>query len=152
MTHNLLLTISLVLFKRLKLELGQDLVSFATADASQIPPLESFKGDCEPVFLAYGGGEMVGKMVGCNAPIIERTIKDLAQIEKDVLDGKVKREKTASGGGAAGASPEESATTNESAPAEEESANTNEPHEISKIVTCLIIKPDIMKEVRSFSF
>ena len=126
--------------------MGQDLVSFATADASQIPPLESFKGDCEPVFLAYGGGEMVGKMVGCNAPIIERTIKDLAQIEKDVLDGKVKREKTAAGG-ATGASPEEGATTNESAAAEEESANTNEPHEISKIVTCLIIKPDIMKEV-----
>jgi len=123
--------------------LGQDLVSFATADASQIPPLESYKGDCEPVFLAYGGGDMVGKMVGCNAPIIERTIKDLAQIEKDVLEGKVKREKTASGG----ASPEEGATTNESAAAEEESANTNEPHEISKIVTCLIIKPDIMKEV-----
>ena len=120
------------------------MVSFATADASQIPPLESYKGDCEPVFLAYGGGEMVGKMVGCNAPIIERTIKDLAQIEKDVLEGKVKREKTASGG-ATGASPEEGATTN--AAAEEESANTNEPHEISKIVTCLIIKPDIMKEV-----
>ena len=85
-------------------------------------------------------------MVGCNAPIIERTIKDLAQIEKDVLEGKVKREKTAAGG-ATGAGPEEGATTNESAAAEEESANTNEPHEISKIVTCLIIKPDIMKEV-----
>ena len=70
------------------------MVSFATADASQIPPLESFKGDCEPVFLAYGGGEMVGKMVGCNAPIIERTIKDLAQIEKDVLDGKKRMQLT----------------------------------------------------------
>jgi len=132
-----------VLFKRLKMELGQDLVSFATADASQIPPLESYKGDCEPVFLAYGGGEIVGKMVGCNAPVIERTITTLAQFERDVLDGKVKRVKAASGGATG---PEEGATTNESAAAEEQSANTNEPHEISKIVTCLIIKPDIMKE------
>ena len=128
------------------MELGQDLVSFATADASQIPPLESYKGDCEPVFLAYGGGEIVGKMVGCNAPVIERTITTLAQFERDVLDGKVKRVKTASGGATG---PEEGATTNESAAAEEQSANTNEPHEISKIVTCLIIKPDIMKEVKA---
>ena len=151
MTHNVIF--SLVLFKRLKLELGQDLVSFATADASQIPPLESYQGDCEPVFLAYGDGEMVGKMVGCNAPIIERTIKQLAQIEQDVMDGKIKREKSASGGASAeGASPEEGAeATAENATAEEESANTNEPHEISKIVTCLIIKPDIMKEVRNSS-
>ena len=128
------------------MELGQDLIQFATADACQIPPLESYQGNCEPVFLAYGGGEMVGKMVGCNAPIIERTIKDLAQIEQDVLDGKVKREKNAGGEKA-----QEGATANESAPAEEESAVTNEPHEINKIVTCLIIKPDILKEVRKDS-
>jgi len=131
-----------VLFKRLKVELGQDLVSFATADASQIPPLESYQGDCEPVFLAYGGGEMVGKMVGCNAPIIERTIKELAQFEQDILDGKVQRTKNNSGITNA----TEDTTANESAPAEEQNANTDEPHEISKIVTCLIIKPDILKE------
>ena len=136
-------SIFLVLFKRLKVELGQDLVSFATADASQIPPLESYQGDCEPVFLAYGGGEMVGKMVGCNAPIIERTIKELAQFEQDILDGKVQRTKNNLGITNA----TEDTTANESAPAEEQNANTDEPHEISKIVTCLIIKPDILKEV-----
>lgn len=133
-----------VLFKRLKMELGQDFVSFATADAVQIPPLESYQADCEPVFLAYGGGDLVGKMVGCNAPLIERTIKELAQIEKDVMSGNMKRQKN--DGASVTATPEEGAESNESAPTEEESANTNEPHEISKIVTCLIIKPDIMKE------
>ena len=45
-----------VLFKRLKVELGQGNVSFATADTERIPQLDSYKGDCEPIFLFYGAG------------------------------------------------------------------------------------------------
>jgi len=127
-----------VLFKRLKMELGN--CSFATADSSLIEPLAAYKGDCEPVFLAFGGGQEVGKMVGCNAPIIERTIKELAQIEEDVMAGKIKRQPKSD------SSPQEGAEADTAETAPEEESTNQDPHEIPKIVTCLIIKPDILKE------
>ena len=113
------------------MELGN--CSFATADSSLIEPLAAYKGDCEPVFLAFGGGQEVGKMVGCNAPIIERTIKELAQIEEDVMAGKIKRQPKSD------SSPQEGAEADTAETAPEEESTKQDPHEIPKIVTCLII-------------
>lgn len=45
------------LFKRLKVELGQSNVNFATADTERIPQLGDYAGDCEPIFVLYGGGK-----------------------------------------------------------------------------------------------
>jgi len=43
-------------FKKIKVELGQGVVRFATVDCEKVQQLESFVGDCEPVFLLFGGG------------------------------------------------------------------------------------------------
>jgi len=130
-----------VLFKRLKVELGQGNVSFATADTERIPQLDSYRGDCEPIFLFYGAGHLVGKVKGCEAPIIERTIRVQLQNELDIAAGKIKRTPIAGN--------EETTSHEQPVEAEvveiEEEESTMGTHEIEKHVACLIIKPDIIQ-------
>jgi len=140
------------LFKRLKVELGQSNVSYATADMERIPQLVDYAGDCEPVFLLYGGGYLLGCVRGCNAPVIEKQIRTQVQNELDIAAGKMTRIPMCGGGAendAAGAAAEEAIEAEVTAVAVEEEESTMGTHEIDKHVSCLIIKPDIIEQTET---
>ncbi|XP_047457798.1 thioredoxin domain-containing protein 6 [Mugil cephalus] len=74
------------LLRKIKNELGDDLLHFATAEADSIDALERYRGKCEPTFLFYGGGELVAVLRGANAPMLQRMILDHLAKEKEVLE------------------------------------------------------------------
>uniref|UniRef100_A0A672JKV0 Nucleoside diphosphate kinase B n=1 Tax=Salarias fasciatus TaxID=181472 RepID=A0A672JKV0_SALFA len=74
------------LLRKIKNELGDDLLHFATAEADSIDALEGYRGKCEPTFLFYGGGELVGVLRGANAPMLQRMIVEELAKEKLVLE------------------------------------------------------------------
>ena len=81
---------------------------------------------------------MIGKVKGCDAPVIERTIRVELQNELDTAAGKIKRTPITSGN--------EEPVEAEVVQLEEEES-TMGTHEIDKHVACLIIKPDIIQNV-----
>nr|XP_057937597.1 thioredoxin domain-containing protein 6 [Doryrhamphus excisus] len=76
----------LSLLRKIKNELGDDLLHFATAEADSIDALEKYRGKCEPTFLFYGGGELVAVLRGANAPLLQRMIVEELSKEKLVLE------------------------------------------------------------------
>ncbi|XP_051259020.1 thioredoxin domain-containing protein 6 isoform X2 [Dicentrarchus labrax] len=56
------------------------------AEADSIDALEKYRGKCEPTFLFYGGGELVGVLRGANAPLLQRMIVEELGKEKLVLE------------------------------------------------------------------
>ncbi|XP_068602636.1 thioredoxin domain-containing protein 6 [Brachionichthys hirsutus] len=74
------------LLRKIKNELGEDLLHFATAEADSIDTLEKYRGKCEPTFLFYGGGELVAALRGANAPLLQRMIVEELANEKLVLE------------------------------------------------------------------
>ncbi|XP_045909726.1 thioredoxin domain-containing protein 6 isoform X2 [Micropterus dolomieu] len=81
------------LLRKIKNELGDDLLHFATAEADSIDALEKYRGKCEPTFLFYGvsvlneqGGELVAVLRGANAPLLQRMIVEELTSEKLVLE------------------------------------------------------------------
>ncbi|XP_074550568.1 thioredoxin domain-containing protein 6-like isoform X2 [Halichoeres trimaculatus] len=74
------------LLRKIKNELGDDLLHFATAEADSIDTLERYRGKCEPTFLFYGGGELVAVLRGANAPLLQRMIVEELTKEKLVLE------------------------------------------------------------------
>lgn len=80
-----------VLFKRLKTDIGADKIQFAMAECDKIKELEIYRGSCEPLFLFYGGGQLVGMVQGCNAPIIENMAIQKAEQEELIAQGKATR-------------------------------------------------------------
>ncbi|KAM8934117.1 thioredoxin domain-containing protein 6 [Pelodytes ibericus] len=74
------------LFRKIKNELGDDLLQFAVAEADSIDSLEKYRGKCEPTFLFLGGGELVAVVRGANAPLLQKTILDQLAAEKKVLN------------------------------------------------------------------
>ncbi|XP_032384950.1 thioredoxin domain-containing protein 3 homolog isoform X1 [Etheostoma spectabile] len=74
------------LLRKIKNELGDDLLHFATAEADNIDALEKYRGKCEPTFLFYGGGELVAVLRGANAPLLQRMIVEELAKEKSVLE------------------------------------------------------------------
>uniref|UniRef100_A0A8C4X7K4 NME/NM23 family member 9 n=1 Tax=Erpetoichthys calabaricus TaxID=27687 RepID=A0A8C4X7K4_ERPCA len=78
-------------FRKIKNDLGDDLLHFATADANSIPALERYVGPCIPTFLFIAGGELVAVVRGVNAPLLRKTIIEQLEIEKKVLDNKAER-------------------------------------------------------------
>ncbi|XP_062390924.1 thioredoxin domain-containing protein 6 [Sardina pilchardus] len=80
------------LFRKIKNELGDDLLHFATVEADSIDALERYRGRCEPTFLFYGGGELVGVLRGANAPLLQRlVVEELAKEKKVLEDGAERR-------------------------------------------------------------
>ncbi|XP_076118967.1 thioredoxin domain-containing protein 6 [Alosa pseudoharengus] len=79
------------LFRKIKNELGDDLLHFATAEADSIDALERYRGRCEPTFLFYGGGELVGVLRGANAPLLQRLVVEELVKEKRVLEDRAER-------------------------------------------------------------
>ncbi|XP_040213308.1 thioredoxin domain-containing protein 6 [Rana temporaria] len=74
------------LFRKIKNELGDDLLQFAVAEADSIDALEKYRGKCEPTFLFFAGGELVAVVRGANAPLLQKTIIDQLEAEKKVLN------------------------------------------------------------------
>ncbi|XP_072300497.1 thioredoxin domain-containing protein 6 [Eucyclogobius newberryi] len=74
------------LLRKIKNELGDDLLHFATAEADSIDALERYRGKCEPTFLFYGGGELVAVLRGANAPLLQKIIVEELAKEKAVLE------------------------------------------------------------------
>ncbi|KAI7808782.1 putative thioredoxin domain-containing protein 3-like protein [Triplophysa rosa] len=74
------------LFRKIKNELGDDLLHFATAEADGIDALEKYRGKCEPTFLFYAGDELVAVLRGPNAPLLQTTIQEELNKEKNVLE------------------------------------------------------------------
>ncbi|XP_068590983.1 thioredoxin domain-containing protein 6 isoform X2 [Cebidichthys violaceus] len=74
------------LLRKIKNELGDDLLHFATAEADSIDALERYRGKCEPTFLLYGGGELVAVLRGANAPLLQRMIVEELTKEKLILE------------------------------------------------------------------
>ncbi|XP_018421443.1 PREDICTED: thioredoxin domain-containing protein 6 [Nanorana parkeri] len=79
------------LFRKIKNELGDDLLQFAVAEADSIDALEKYRGKCEPTFLFFGGGELVAVVRGVNAPLLQKTIIDQLEAEKNVLNQGLER-------------------------------------------------------------
>ncbi|KAJ6669163.1 hypothetical protein lerEdw1_007972 [Lerista edwardsae] len=74
------------LFRKIRNELGDDLLHFAVAEVDSIDSLEKYRGKCEPTFLFYGGGELTAVVRGANAPLLQKTILEQLEAEKKVLD------------------------------------------------------------------
>ncbi|KAK3569066.1 hypothetical protein QTP86_021528, partial [Hemibagrus guttatus] len=79
------------LFRKIKNELGDDLLHFAIAEADTIEALEKYRGKCEPTFLFYAGGELVAVLRGANAPLLQKMIVAELAKEKKVLEQGIKR-------------------------------------------------------------
>ncbi|XP_063263913.1 thioredoxin domain-containing protein 6 isoform X3 [Prinia subflava] len=76
------------LFQKIRNEVGSDLLHFAVAEADSIDALEKYRGQCEPVFLFYTGGELVAVVRGADAPLLQKTIlKQLAGERKGLRGG-----------------------------------------------------------------
>ncbi|XP_053327356.1 thioredoxin domain-containing protein 6 [Spea bombifrons] len=73
------------LFRKIKNELGDDLLQFAVAEADSIDALEKYRGKCEPTFLFFAAGELVAVVRGANAPLLQKTILEQLAAEKKVL-------------------------------------------------------------------
>ncbi|XP_050821675.1 thioredoxin domain-containing protein 6 isoform X3 [Gopherus flavomarginatus] len=74
------------LFRKIRNELGDDLLHFAVAEVDSIDALENYRGKCEPTFLFYAGGELVAVVRGANAPLLQKTILDQLEAERKVLE------------------------------------------------------------------
>ncbi|XP_044129810.1 thioredoxin domain-containing protein 6 [Bufo gargarizans] len=79
------------LFRKIKNELGDDLLQFAVAEADGIDALEKYRGKCEPTFLFFAGGDLVAVVRGANAPLLQKTILDQLEAEKKVLNHGLER-------------------------------------------------------------
>ncbi|XP_076450826.1 thioredoxin domain-containing protein 6-like isoform X3 [Babylonia areolata] len=78
-------------FRRIKNELGDDLLHFAKAKADTIESLEKYRGSCEPCYLFFAAGVLVSYVHGANAPLILRTLTEQLAQEHKVIDGTVER-------------------------------------------------------------
>ncbi|XP_029386756.1 thioredoxin domain-containing protein 6 [Echeneis naucrates] len=79
------------LLRKVKNELGDELLHFATAEADSIDALEMYRGKCEPTFLFFGGGELVAVLRGANAPLLQKMIVEELAKEKLALEQNVER-------------------------------------------------------------
>ncbi|KAE8299381.1 Thioredoxin domain-containing protein 3-like protein Dynein intermediate chain 3 [Larimichthys crocea] len=124
------------LLRKIKNELGDDLLHFATAEADSIDALEKYRGKCEPTFLFYGGGELVAVLRGANAPLLQKMIVEELAKEKSVLEQSGERKVVKDDG-----------LVNDEKKDEEETSQKAENGEsiivpASKYYTVAIIKPD----------
>ncbi|XP_074646770.1 thioredoxin domain-containing protein 6-like isoform X2 [Tubulanus polymorphus] len=126
-------------FKRLKNEVGDDLLRFAVAKADSIDALEHYRGKCEPCFLFYAGGSLVAVIRGANSPLLMRTITDQLAYEHKVLDGEAERKEIRD--------PVLQHLYEEKGKADEEE-NEKDEETVAKEVTVALIKPDAVSAGR----
>ncbi|XP_052660904.1 thioredoxin domain-containing protein 6 isoform X2 [Harpia harpyja] len=74
------------LFRKVRNEVGSDLLHFAVAEVDSIDALKKYRGKCKPVFLFYAGGELVATVRGANAPLLQKTILEQLAVERKALE------------------------------------------------------------------
>ncbi|XP_067686635.1 thioredoxin domain-containing protein 6-like isoform X6 [Haliotis asinina] len=124
-------------FRRLKNELGDDLLHFAAAKADTVDSLEKYRGRCEPCFLFFAGGVLVAYVHGANSPVILRTITEQLKAEHKVIDGNGERKEVKD--------PIISNLEEREKAQYDEEENEKEEEE-KKGFTVAIIKPDAVRE------
>ncbi|XP_070570046.1 thioredoxin domain-containing protein 3 homolog isoform X6 [Ptychodera flava] len=131
------------LFKRVKNEIGDDLLHFAVAEADGIESLEKYRGHCEPCFLFFGGGQLVHVIRGAKAPALAMAITDQLTAEHKVLEEGAERKVVRDPLLAAKEEEEKAAemAAEEEKRKQEEEALKPKP----KQVTVAVIKPDAVK-------
>ncbi|XP_067838013.1 thioredoxin domain-containing protein 3 homolog [Heptranchias perlo] len=82
----------LSMFRKLKMEFGNELLHFRTVQASLIPLLKGFEGKCEPAFLFIVAGKIVDYVKGVNAPVINQKIVAFLEEEVEFYEKGVQRQ------------------------------------------------------------
>ncbi|XP_032239507.2 thioredoxin domain-containing protein 3 homolog isoform X3 [Nematostella vectensis] len=77
--------------KRLKNEIGDDLLIFAMAETDSIDSLEKYRMRSQPTFLFYAAGTLVNVIRGCHCPKLLKTIRKELDHEHKVLEGNAER-------------------------------------------------------------
>ena len=62
--------------KKVKLEIGGELISYAIARNDDIEALERFRGKSEPVWMFIENGRMVNLLFGVNCPQMQRLLSE----------------------------------------------------------------------------
>ncbi|XP_075257801.1 thioredoxin domain-containing protein 6-like isoform X1 [Convolutriloba macropyga] len=125
---------TVALFRRIKNELGDDLLGFAVAEADNISALSFYRGKCVPTFLFFAGKKLQAVVRGCNAPQLERTIQQQLAKEHKVQAGEIERTEFVD--------PQLEAQQR----AEEEARlEALKPKPVPKTCTVLVIKPDAVE-------
>ena len=65
--------------KKIKLEVGDELLQCAMANCDSIEALNMFRGHCKPIWLFIIAGQTVEVMHGSNAPLLGRIIQTLME-------------------------------------------------------------------------
>ncbi|KAG2493731.1 hypothetical protein HYH03_007954 [Edaphochlamys debaryana] len=65
-------------FKRLYFDLNDRPLKFFSVAADKLPLFKEYVGKCIPVFLFYKDGKQVEKVVGVQAPSLNRLVMDLS--------------------------------------------------------------------------
>ena len=78
--------------KKMKLEVNDDLLSYAMAKTDGIPQLKIFQGFCKPIWLFIASGLPVAVCHGANAPLLGRMIQSEMQKERRVMSGEKERQ------------------------------------------------------------
>ncbi|GFR63332.1 thioredoxin domain-containing protein 3-like protein, partial [Elysia marginata] len=139
-------------FRRLKNELGDNLLNFAIAKADTIDALEKYRGRCEPTFLFYAGGILTSFIHGANAPKVQRVITEQLAHEHKVLEGTAERKEvkdtviTRQQEIEDERALEEAAQREAEGPLESSSSGTSGVKLEAKGVTVAIIKPDAVAQ------
>jgi len=79
-------------FKRLKLEIGNPMLRFGVACIEDCAQLDNYKDTKpEPLFLFYAEGVLVGRIRGCDGPLLDKITKELLAKEEKILAGEGSR-------------------------------------------------------------
>ncbi|XP_078541982.1 thioredoxin domain-containing protein 3-like [Lissotriton helveticus] len=79
------------ILRKLKAELGDEVLRLSAAPADNIESLKRFRDHCEPLFLVVTRGKIVARIKGANGPLLARTVTQYVEKEKKVLAGERQR-------------------------------------------------------------
>ncbi|XP_045117234.1 thioredoxin domain-containing protein 6-like [Portunus trituberculatus] len=77
--------------RRIKLELGDEFLTLATANADRIELLEKFRGKAEPTWLILGAGKAMDVIHGADGPRLLNSIRRLLKVEVAAIKGNADR-------------------------------------------------------------
>ncbi|XP_043243959.1 thioredoxin domain-containing protein 3 homolog isoform X1 [Amphibalanus amphitrite] len=79
------------MLKKIKFELGDDMLNYVIARSDDIEALETFRNRSEPLWIFFGSGQPVYQLRGAHSPLLARKIVEELEKEKKVLAGEAER-------------------------------------------------------------